>query len=149
MMENKSKKDKSIGIVPVFKDNTETFFFLSVLHNEGHWSFPKGHKEPGEDEISTVKRELYEETGIKNIEIDTEKYFLEQYSFEKNRTRYDKEVKYFLGFVFDKGGQTPERFREEIREIKWVTYEDTMELLTFPEARELLKEVFDYLKSKD
>jgi len=41
-----------------------------LLHYEAkHWDFPKGNVEKGEKDLETVKREISEETGIKDVEI--------------------------------------------------------------------------------
>lgn len=42
-----------------------------VIVNQNHdsWSLPKGKIEPGEDEMAAAKREIYEETGLTDIEI--------------------------------------------------------------------------------
>ena len=41
---------------------------IVIIVNQNHdsWSLPKGHIDPGETKIDAAKRELYEETGIKN-----------------------------------------------------------------------------------
>src|SRR5687768_11841880 len=35
-----------------------------VLNYGRHWDFPKGHVDPGEDDLAAALRELWEETGI-------------------------------------------------------------------------------------
>lgn len=35
-----------------------------------HWSFRGGHREPGETILETAERELYEETGAIDFEIE-------------------------------------------------------------------------------
>ena len=61
------KKEKSAGAI-VFRKDKEPIYLL--LHYEAkHWDFPKGNIEAGETDIDTVKREIEEETGIKDIEI--------------------------------------------------------------------------------
>lgn len=46
--------------------NDETKFLL-LHYASGHWDFPKGNVEAGETEVETVKREIFEETGITDI----------------------------------------------------------------------------------
>ena len=56
-------------------------FAVIVTRTEGHWVFckhkerntlevPGGHREPGEDILETAKRELYEETGATDFDIE-------------------------------------------------------------------------------
>ncbi len=42
-----------------------------VIVNQNHdsWSLPKGRREPGESDEQCLRREIYEETGIKDISI--------------------------------------------------------------------------------
>src|SRR5574337_476352 len=42
-------------------------YYLLLHYESGHWDFPKGHIEPGEDAQQTARRELKEETGISEI----------------------------------------------------------------------------------
>lgn len=145
-MEKEDKiNDESVGIIPVFKDETEGYLFLIVLHNAGHWGFPKGHKEEGEKEIDTAKRELYEETGVKDIKLYNKKEFFEEYSFLKNGKTYHKKVRYFLALVLDKESNTLTEFNNEIKDTKWLDYSNALNILTFYEAKNLLDEVKEYL----
>ena len=57
------KKEFSFGIVPLQCVN-EQWQVLLVQHQAGHWAFPKGHAEIGEEPKQTAERELLEETGL-------------------------------------------------------------------------------------
>lgn len=49
-------QERSYGIIPLrFKGKWEVF--MVQLH-AGHWGFPKGHGEPGEEALQTAEREL-------------------------------------------------------------------------------------------
>ena len=69
--------EKSCGAV-VFRDAPATGgrkrkapeparIYLLLHYEEGHWDFPKGHMEAGEDELATATREAREETGIGDL----------------------------------------------------------------------------------
>ncbi|HRX63739.1 MAG TPA: NUDIX domain-containing protein, partial [Candidatus Absconditabacterales bacterium] len=99
------KKDYSYGIVPIYVNERGENEFL-VIHQKtkhgSYWGFPKGHMEKGENEIQAAKRELYEEVGIKDIEILENKSFETQYFFEENGEKIDKTSKYWIGLVDNK-----------------------------------------------
>ncbi len=85
-------KEKSAGAIIFRKDNNIPYYLL--LHYEsGHWGFPKGHIEENENEEGAARREIEEETGIKNIKIidgfkEYEKYFFRQsYNYKRRRER--------------------------------------------------------------
>ncbi len=42
---------------------------LIVNQNGNSWSLPKGHLDAGEDELAAARREIYEEAGIKELEL--------------------------------------------------------------------------------
>ncbi|MBU4481989.1 NUDIX domain-containing protein [Patescibacteria group bacterium] len=107
-------------------------------HQVGHWSFPKGRVEKGETEIETAKRELIEETGIKDFKILNDLYFIEKYSFEEGNKKYDKEVKYFVALIKDPKVKILE---SELQDYKWLDFDNALELITFQGAKNILKEV--------
>jgi 8-oxo-dGTP pyrophosphatase MutT (NUDIX family) len=54
---------KSCGVIPYRRKENGTEYLVLLLTNTC-WSFPKGHMEPGETEVQTALRELFEETGL-------------------------------------------------------------------------------------
>jgi len=138
------KKDQSLGVVVVCKGAVPRY--LLVHHQTGHWAFPKGHQKEGETSIETVQRELYEETGLKNITILEDTRFTEKYIMNNDT---EKTVHFFIGFSNEVCGGPIDKFKYEISEAKWVTYDEAKELLTYIEARNVLDEVLEYLKKNE
>lgn len=116
--------------------------FLLVHHKGNHWALPKGHPKEGEINLVTAKRELYEETGIKECEILNAPLIEEKYSFELKGKIHNKTNYFFIGVVNNLKTKTPEKFKHEIEKIKWLPYSEAMKLATFDTARDALKQVF-------
>jgi bis(5'-nucleosidyl)-tetraphosphatase len=78
------RKLKSCGVIVMRTAPTLSFLLMQHPHR---YDLPKGHVEANEDEISCALRELQEETGINNwdIELDTKFRYSETYL-----TRYKK-----------------------------------------------------------
>lgn len=139
------KTDESYGFVPVFNDGG-TLRTVIVKHGgDGHWTSPKGHKIDSETDIETARRELLEETGIKEVEVAAIEPIEENYEFDMRGCNYLKTVKYFVGLVKTMAAETPAGFHKEIPEIRWVTLEEAEKLL-FPSGYEVVKTAFESLK---
>jgi len=134
---------KSYGVIPIFKSK-EGFYILLVKNSKGgHWGLPKGTPEKDEKPIDTAKRELAEETGIRDIEIKIEPTLEEKYDFEQDGIQYTKTNTYYLGFVDDmtKGNQL-----DEIDELKWVKIDEAQNTLTHQSAIDVIKKLAELLK---
>jgi len=122
---------KSYGVIPVFKDK-DGFHILLVKNSKGgHWGLPKGTPEKNEEPIETATRELFEETGIKNIDIKTEVTFEEKYDFEKDGIFYRKTITYYPGFV---SKMTESNQLDQIDELKWVKIDEAKNTITHQAA---------------
>lgn len=135
-------KAKSYGIIPIFK-NKEGFYVLLVKNTKGgHWGLPKGTPEKNEEPMDTARRELFEETGIKSIDIKTDVIFEEKYDFEQNGILYNKIVIYYPGFVSEmtKGGQL-----DQIDELKWIKIKEAKNILTHRSAIDVVKKLAVWL----
>jgi 8-oxo-dGTP pyrophosphatase MutT (NUDIX family) len=95
--------------------------------NPAHWIFPKGHIEAGESAAEAAVREVREEAGIEATSVA--KVGALEFASDGDIMR----VEHFL-LEFDRvvGGGEP-------REARWCGYDEALSLLTFSDARELLK----------
>ena len=74
-----------IGVGIIVLNNKNQVFVGKRKDNPGNnWQMPQGGINKGEDFISAMKRELMEETSIKNIKILKELEHLYQYDLPKN-----------------------------------------------------------------
>jgi bis(5'-nucleosidyl)-tetraphosphatase len=128
--------EESFGIIPlVWRGNH--WEVLLVHHHAGHWAFPKGHPEGGEEPRQSAERELREETGL------TVTYYLsfpplhERYTYERDGQAIDKQVTYFLAEV--EGVLTPQP--EEVGAAEWFFLADADSRISFPEGQELCQKV--------
>src|SRR3989338_2610417 len=64
--------------------------YLLLRHSAGHWDFPKGHVEHGETDETTTRREIEEETGIKDVKILPDFKEKIHYFFKQNKQLYSK-----------------------------------------------------------
>ncbi len=131
-------KYTSYGAVPFIRKSGE-ILFLIISHGSGHWGFPKGHQKLNETPVETARRELYEETGVKEAVFHEDIHFDEHYKFKESGQNYDKTVTYFLAEVKEDNAHTPKVFQQEIKETRWVSFKEGMKTLTFEAARVVLK----------
>ena len=104
----------------------------------GHWAFPKGHANVGETELETARRELREETGIRDVDIKPGQIFEERYTkprWHEPKTIIVKSVRYFIGEV-----KNPNLILQasEVQDAKWVAYAEARHLISFVAGRTLL-----------
>jgi len=139
--------EKSAGAVVFRKENNKIYYLL--LHYPGtshraekdYWDFPKGHIEKGEKIEDTVKREVFEETGLKDIKIlpgfkETIKYF---FRFE------GKNILKFVTFFVAETKEKDVKISFEHIGYDWLPFEEGIERLTFNNAKEILKKANDFL----
>lgn len=122
--------------------------FLIIKHRQGHWSFPKGHKEKGETDLQTAKRELSEETGITAVKFISEGIELsEVYLFNSGKNhRVEKSVDYFIAEVFSEKVKIDNK---EIVNFRWCDLEGGLKLVSFPESENLLNKAYKIISNKN
>jgi bis(5'-nucleosidyl)-tetraphosphatase len=137
--------EKSCGVI-LYRENEEGRQYLLLHYPSGHWDFPKGHVEEFDSsEEDTAQRELEEETGIKEVEFDSEYKESMYYEFNRGRKeRVKKTVVYFLA----KTKELDVTISHEHKNFNWKKYEPALEQLTFENARDLLRKAESHLNPK-
>ena len=133
-------QEKSCGAV-VHRERGGVREYLIIRHNGGHWSFPKGHMESGENEVQTAQREILEETGL-HTQINTAFRSIVTYS-PKNGVM--KDVVFFLASVT---GGTEHAQEEEIAQLEWLPFEKACDTVTFPTDTSVLVDAEEFLAKK-
>ena len=130
---------KSCGFV-AYKEIENERLYLIVRTSNGEYGFPKGHVENNETEHETAIRELKEET---NIEVQIIDGFRRQIEYEfPNRPDVMKISVYFLGKYIKEEIVCQE---SEVLEARFVPMETALELLSFEETRNILREADTYI----
>lgn len=63
------REPTSGGIIFRLKKDNSDIEILLIQDSKERWTIPKGHIEPGETAKVTARREIEEETGLKNVSI--------------------------------------------------------------------------------
>jgi tRNA nucleotidyltransferase (CCA-adding enzyme) len=138
-------KDTSFGIIPTYKNNNWEYEFLIINQKTYNWSFvgfPKWHPEKWESNLETAKRELEEEVGITDIKLDENRFWWFSYKFKEKWVKYDKAVKYRLGYVKNKINKIE---IEEVNSCKWVSFNEVMQLVTHKNMKKIFIEITKWL----
>jgi bis(5'-nucleosidyl)-tetraphosphatase len=125
---------RASGVVVYYHEQDEPHFLLLRSRRDRSWGFPKGHLIEGEDLLTGAMRELWEETGIREVTLVPG--FAEHVTYRVNRAgRFrQKTVTYFLGRV-----EAPAvRLSEEHSEHRWAVVEDARKILTFENLRSMV-----------
>ena len=114
--------------------------FLVVSQYGTSWSLPKGHVEEGEDFLTAARREIYEETGLTDVELVRPLGSYERYRLSASGGEDRSEAKTIHLFLFRAGGEEELRPRDaDNPEARWVELEEAARLLTHPVDREFFR----------
>lgn len=132
--------EKSCGAV-IYRGGNENLEFLTISHSsDGHWGFPKGHVEEGENEEETALREIYEETGL-TVALTSGFRVSIEYPIKQEIM---KEVVFFLAKVQE---QTVNIQIEELQDYKWANFEDAREILTHESSKKVLDQAYEFISN--
>ena len=133
-------EERSAGVILFNK--TEEIQFLVLKYPSGHWDFVKGNIEEGEEEEETAKRELFEETGINNMNIKKGFNQKVEYNYYKKNNKVLKIVSYYLAET----EQKEVKLSFEHLDYKWENYDDLMKLITFDNSKDILRKAYELIR---
>ncbi|MCJ7787018.1 NUDIX domain-containing protein [Patescibacteria group bacterium] len=141
--------ERSAGAI-IFRRENDKIYYLSLHYpsppktSKEYWDLPKGHIEKGEKEIETVRREVEEETGLKDIEfVDGFKEWI-KYFFKFK----EKNILKFVTFYLAETKEKDIKVSFEHLGFEWLSYEKAIKKLTFKNAKEILKKANEFLSEK-
>ena len=132
------KKTKSAGGV------VERNGLIMVVDQNGtSWSLPKGHIEKGEGMIDAAKREIYEETGVKDLKLIKRLGAYKRHNINEYGKEDKKEIKTITIFLFKTNEVKLKPVDPENQKAVWIEKDKVVEILTHPKDKEF------FLKIKD
>ena len=124
-------KEKSCGCI--IENNNQV---LIIKQSNGDWGFPKGHVEEDESEIETALREVKEETNL-DVSIVSDKRHKMEYYIDRG---IFKEVILFLAHPITSNLKKQDG---EIDDVRWLNIDDALNLLTFDNSKNALKDLLN------
>jgi 8-oxo-dGTP pyrophosphatase MutT (NUDIX family) len=140
-------KEFSCGaVIYKIKNDNPLFLFVSSKRNR-IWGFPKGHIENGESETETARREIFEETGIKNIEFienfrQEDVYIIDGAASRTGERQVEKHSIYFLALALE---DTLDFDKNEILELKWTAINQAQDLLSFANQKKIINSAYNLI----
>jgi 8-oxo-dGTP pyrophosphatase MutT (NUDIX family) len=134
-------REFAAGALLFRRDGEQMLFLLVYSQRNGIWGFPKGHIEPGESERDAALREIFEETGIRDIR------FVEGYREEdvypalSTREPFKGQTieKHSVYFLAETAGAAVTVDNDEITRYRWLTPAEALALLPFENMRTALR----------
>ncbi len=124
--------------------NNQPLFLLAKRNPEkgGFWQPITGGANKNEKLIEAAKRELLEETGIKEYK----NFISGVYYFEFNTENYGRLKEYVYGVEVD--NNVDAKLSEEHTEKRWCTLDESLQLLKFETNKEALRTLYSQLNLK-
>lgn len=110
--------------------------YTLMLRAYHHWDFPKGLREDGEQPVEAAKREVAEETGIEDLNMQWGDRFMDTGPYSRGKT-----ARYYLastGSARVVMGISPETGEPEHHEWRWVSFDEAYDLSS-PRVKNVVK----------
>ena len=129
------REPTSGGIVFRLTADRKDIEILLIQDSKGRWTIPKGHIEPGETAKVAARREIEEETGLRNFDVLT---WLGKIHFKYRRA--DKLVLmttqiYLVQALDARETPTAEKW---MKGIKWFAFSDALDVIEYDDIEKLM-----------
>ncbi len=119
---------------------------ILVVNQRGRsWSLPKGHIEEGEVPLEAARREIYEESGLTELNFVKALGSYERMRLGKDGGEDGTELKKLTFFLFEANGEALKPVDPDNPEARWVDRNEAAEMLTHPKDREFLIQVLQQI----
>ncbi|MCX8008135.1 MAG: NUDIX domain-containing protein [Patescibacteria group bacterium] len=132
------KEEQSAGGV-VLKNISNIWHVLLIHDKNGCWTFPKGLIESDEEMREAARREVQEETGLKELSGGIPLQPI-SYWYHRDGMKIHKTVWYFVFFSHSDEKLIPQR-EEGIKDVRWMSIEDALHSIGYKDTNgTILKE---------
>lgn len=118
--------------------------FLLIKDSYGNWGFPKGHLEEAESPAAAAVRETEEETGLPALRLHGPIRIIDWHF--RFRGRFIHKYCHFFLFESEAGEPVPQE-DEGITACRWVMLEDALQVLSYENARGVLRRAGDMART--
>ena len=145
--ESSERSPIRIAGLAIFREQAGATSWLLLQNTCGTWTPPKGHLEPGEEEVAAALRETREETGLRAAQLTVWHRARYSYNFVSRVHGAPVEITYILARLHN--GDAKIKLSSEHLDYKWVGAEDKMWISqnnlnkTIPGLQNLLPKVVD------
>lgn len=138
-MNSSSKTTESAGGVVL----NEHGLVLVVSQHGTSWSLPKGHIDPGEDKLTAARREIYEESGVSQVELLGDLGSYGRYRIGQKGGEDLGEFKTIHIFLFRTNQKELKPVDPHNPQALWVDKYKVAGMLTHPKDQEFFRSVLD------
>lgn len=135
MNQGSAQRETSAGGV-VYRLEDGAPVFLIIRDSYRNWGFPKGHLERGEKAEVAAVREVREETGLEAVTLHGAIETIDWYF--RFRGRLIHKVCHFFLMESATADTCPQK-NEGITECRWASFEDADRLISYGNARNVLR----------
>jgi 8-oxo-dGTP pyrophosphatase MutT (NUDIX family) len=133
---SKAEREVSAGGIVFRRQLDKSARFLLIRDPYEHWGFPKGHLEGEETPAEAALRESAEETGLLDLQLHGPIRIIDWHF--RFRGRYIHKFCHFFLFESPAADVIPQ-LDEGITDFRWLTLEEALDLLSYDNARGVLK----------
>ncbi|KAM4876637.1 bis(5'-nucleosyl)-tetraphosphatase [asymmetrical] isoform 1-T3 [Thomomys bottae] len=128
---------------PKVDNSTIEFLLLQASYGIHHWTPPKGHVDPGENDLETALRETQEEAGIEAGQLTIIEGFRKELNYVVRKE--PKTVIYWLAEVKDYNVEI--HLSQEHQAYRWLGLDEACQLAHFEDMKKALQEGHQFLCS--
>jgi 8-oxo-dGTP pyrophosphatase MutT (NUDIX family) len=144
MSKRRAELEVSAGGIVFRRSPEEGPRFLLIRDSYDNWGFPKGHLEDGESPAEAAQRETAEETGLEQLVLQGPIRVIDWHFRFRGRHIH----KYCHFFLFESpSGEACPQVAEGITDCQWRPLEEALDLLSYDNARGVLKRAGDMVRT--
>ncbi len=124
------------------------YLLLQASYGQHHWTPPKGHVDPGEDDWQTAVRETCEEAGLsaeKDLKVIEDFKVEMNYEVQRRGKLQKKLVTYWLARLITSTSVT---LSDEHQDFRWASLEDACKLSGYEDMNKALRECEEKIRQE-